>query len=96
MLVTIFDSAGDTRKACSNTAGNFFIEKADWDDVSYPLAVAAGERSMRSLIGRDGSCASCHFASEEADRDPVTGAGRDSPGLVIVDIGSGESCGSAP
>lgn len=97
LLVTLFDSAGASKKACTNGAGNFYIEKEKWQDVTFPLAVTAGDRSMRSLIGRDGSCAGCHFISPDKDHDPMTGAGRDTPGLVIVTgPGSDTSCGGAP
>ena len=83
--VEIFDSAGPSRFACTNAAGNFFIEKDKWADLTYPLKVRAGARSMNSIIGRDGSCASCHKLP--SDDRPGTGAGHDSAGVVLVDDG---------
>lgn len=85
--VTILDSSegGGTRKACSNAAGNFWIEKDNWTDITYPLTPTAGGITMQSLVGRDGSCASCHKLPNDDSTDPVTGAGRDSAGVIIVD-----------
>jgi hypothetical protein len=80
--VVITDSSGDSRKTCTNSAGNFYIEKSKWDDIAFPLAVTAGDREMRSLIGRDGSCASCH--KNPAPGVAGVGATFDSPGVVIV------------
>lgn len=82
VIVTITDTSGDSRKACTNSAGNFYIEKSDWEDVAFPLAVTAGDRKMRSLIGRDGSCATCH--KTPAAGVAGVGATFDSPGVVIV------------
>ena len=95
--VVVFDSAGDSRTACSTPSGNFYLEEADWEEVAYPLKVRAGSIPMTSLIGRDASCGACHKAPdpEDPERDPATGAGRDSAGIVIVnfvDIGTG-TCG---
>ncbi len=54
---------GATFTATTNAAGNFFVEEATWQPV-YPLraAVAFGDltSTMSTLIGRDGSCATCH------------------------------------
>ena len=58
--VTVLDADGDTRKACSNSAGNFWVPKEYWGDVVFPLAPVAGGIVMHSLVNRDGSCASCH------------------------------------
>jgi hypothetical protein len=89
VLVVITDTSGDSRRSCSNAAGNFFIEKDDWDDVAYPLAVTAGDRKMRSIIGRDGSCGSCH--KPPAEGQSGLGATLDSPGVVIVSADAIES-----
>jgi hypothetical protein len=94
--VFVSDSAGDPRKACTNAAGNFYLETKDWKEVAFPLTVKAGSRTMRSLIGRDGSCGTCHKAPDpegEPDRDPVTGAGHDSAGLVFVEPEDTGDCG---
>src|SRR6187401_2954654 len=42
--VTIFDSSGSLRKACSNDAGNFFVKTDDWADITFPLGAQAGDR----------------------------------------------------
>lgn len=94
--VTILDSSegGTTRKACTNSAGNFFVEKENWQDITYPLTPTAGGITMQSLVGRDGSCASCHKLPTDDSLDPVTGAGRDSAGVIIVDPAATDpSCG---
>lgn len=91
VLVEITDSRQVTRKACTNAAGNFWVEHEDWRDATFPLTVRAGERRMISIVGRDGSCASCHSLPDEASLDPVTGAGRASAGVVVVsesDVGA--------
>jgi len=95
--VFVADSAGDPRKACSNQAGNFYLEQKDWKEVAFPLTVTAGSRNMRSLIGRDGSCGSCHKLPDpegEPDRNPVTGEGRDSAGVVLVNLEDTGDCGA--
>jgi hypothetical protein len=84
-LVIISDSSGDARMACSNAAGNFYITDEEWSDIAFPLAVASGDRTMRSLIGRDGSCGSCHkLPAGGFGPDAGTGATFDSPGVVLV------------
>ncbi|MDI1484415.1 hypothetical protein [Polyangium sp. y55x31] len=83
--VEIFDSAGPSRFACTNAAGNFYIEKDKWSDLTFPLKVRAGQRSMNSIIGREGSCGACHKLP--SDDRPGNGAGHDSAGVVLVDDG---------
>ncbi len=93
--VEIFDSASPSRFACTNAAGNFFIEKDKWADLTYPLKVKAGTRTMNSIIGREGSCGSCHKLP--SDDRPGTGAGRDSAGVVLVEDGDTDPiCGGTP
>jgi hypothetical protein len=105
VFVTIYDSAGATHKACTNAAGNFYITKKDLqgiDDLAFPLTVQVGHRFMRSLIGRERSCANCHklatLPKVESDltTDPSTGQARDSAGAILVDpdfIPEAERCG---
>ncbi|MFO0758206.1 MAG: hypothetical protein U0359_17045 [Byssovorax sp.] len=94
VAVTLRDSAGGKRPACTKTSGNFYIEADNWDTITYPLSATVGDRSMSSLIGREGSCASCHKLPDENSIDPVTGAGHDSPGVILVDVTApGASCG---
>jgi hypothetical protein len=96
--VIVYDSTGDSRVACSNSAGNFFIEKDNWDAITFPLKsfVGSAPRRMQSIIGREGSCANCHKLPS-ADR-PGTGVGRDTPGVIIVEDGeeSPELCPGVP
>ncbi len=99
--VEVFDSSGDSRKACSKTpSGNFYLEAKDWEEVAFPLTVVVGSGRMTSLIGRDASCGSCHKGPdpENPDSDPFTGKSRESAGLITVavdDIGTGD-CGGGP
>jgi hypothetical protein len=59
--------SGSTTSTMTNTEGNFFIRKGDWSPVfpihsaslTYPGTTFSPE--MHTHIGRDGSCASCHF-----------------------------------
>lgn len=97
VLVLVTDSTGDTRKACTSSSGNFFVAADKWAGVKYPLTVRAGDRTMRSLIGRNGSCAGCHELPSKDSLDPVTGASRSSPGVVLVGPGSADpACGGGP
>lgn len=89
--VTIVDSnKSNSRKACTNAAGNFFILADSWTDITYPLSPTAGGLAMQSLVGRDGSCASCHRLPDTVpDRganslNPVTGADHDSAGVILA------------
>ena len=94
LSVNIFDSAAGLRKACTNAAGNFFVSRDDWEDITFPLNAQAGNRGMTSLIGRDGSCGSCHKLPSATSEDPVTGASRTSPGVIIADpTAPGAACG---
>ncbi len=96
--VEVYDSAGDFRVACTNAAGNFYIEKSDWPDITFPLKSFVGNnhagkaaRRMRSIIGREGSCANCH---------KLSGQSQNSPGVIIVDPGQEdqgmETCAVVP
>ena len=95
--ISILDWAGVPKKVCSNTAGNFYLEKADWKDPAFPLTVKAGANPMTSLIGRDGSCGSCHKPADPDGapvHDPVTGANFDSAGVIVVDVKDTGQCGA--
>lgn len=85
ILVTFFDSKGGSRKTCSNSAGNFYVAKDKWEDITFPITPVAGGVAMKSLIGRDGSCASCHQLPDPDDEGNITGATRDSAGVIVVD-----------
>lgn len=75
--LTFTDVNGKTAIATSNAAGNFWIPSAQFT-LTFPLHVAVRygtlEATMTSIIGRDGSCASCHV-------DPPS---RISPGPVYM------------
>ncbi len=80
--VVITDATGDARTFATNQAGNFYVPVSEWTPT-YPLRVRVTYRTydvtMTSHIGRDGSCAGCHF----------TPTGPDSPGPVALDWGDG-------
>lgn len=93
--VIVYDSSGDSRVACTNSSGNFYIEQPDWEGITFPLKSFVGRKSetepnqpsrrMQSIIGREGSCANCHKLPS-TDR-PGTGAGKDTPGVILVEEG---------
>ncbi len=102
VFVTIYDSNGASQKACTNSAGNFYLETSDWPDAAFPLTIRVGNRFMRSLIGRERSCAGCHTlatpsrVANDPTVDASTGQSRDSAGAVLVDpdnIPPEERCG---
>ncbi|MFO0588884.1 MAG: hypothetical protein U0441_15145 [Polyangiaceae bacterium] len=96
--ISVLDWSGVPRKACSNLAGNFFLKKSDWKDPAFPLTVKAGSSKMTSLIGRDGSCGTCHKPADPdgpAVHDPVTGANFDSAGKILVDVSDTGQCQGA-
>lgn len=63
------DNARPTRVITTNAAGNFYITKDEYDPA-FPLRVRISkgntERSMQSHIGREPSCAGCHFDPPDA------------------------------
>ena len=71
------DNAGSTATALSNAAGNFYLLDSQWRPT-FPVRVEVDygtvKATMNSIIGRDGSCATCHLA-------PST---RISPGPIYV------------
>lgn len=93
--VTLVDASGISTQATTNTAGNFFILASDWTPVypigSYAAdsgtvfgvtVVGTNTNSpseMLTHIGRDGSCASCHFGA---------GPSASTPGPVYVTAGT--------
>jgi len=80
--VSLLDSQGRTFAATTNSAGNFFVRKDDWQPI-YPMKVSIASNGittpMTADVGRDGSCASCHS-------DPV---GPNSPGHVYTSTDGG-------
>jgi hypothetical protein len=70
--VKLTDSAGVSHGIATNEVGNFYIEAKAWRPVMpVKVAVTLGDRTaeMTTHIGRDGSCASCHY--EPASRASV-------------------------
>lgn len=70
--VTIYDATQDAdggapHLAGTNAAGNFYIPKSDWTpffplhDVSVTTPDVPTPTTMHTVVGRDGSCATCHF-----------------------------------
>jgi hypothetical protein len=64
--VTLVDSTGSQYVSPpTNDAGNFYATPNDWNPT-FPITTvsvtgSAGIPTMKSAIGRNGSCASCHF-----------------------------------
>ncbi len=65
-VVHVTDAKGAIVDRTTNTAGNFYVTSAEWTPV-FPLTVAVSygtlTATMRTHIGRDGACASCHFGT---------------------------------
>lgn len=80
--VTLTDSLGASFPTTTNAAGNFYVLPHQFQPT-YPMKVAvtygAVTVAMTADVGRDGSCAKCHF-------DP---AGPASPGHVYVPADGG-------
>jgi len=83
VVVAVFDATQDAdggtpKTARTNTVGNFYIRSADWSpvfplhDVTLGVDGSQFQPVMKTRVGRDGSCGTCHF-------DP---AGTGSPGHV--------------
>ncbi len=74
VTVRLTDAKGSQWSSVSNSVGNFYVFKEEWDPV-FPLTVALryGDESaeMRTPIGRDGGCATCHRGTGDARRMPA-------------------------
>ena len=61
--VNLVDASGRTFVATTNRAGNFYVDKGQWEPV-YPMHVSiafAGKVvEMKTHVARDASCAGCH------------------------------------
>jgi hypothetical protein len=75
--IRMTDADGTKHTAKTNCVGNFFVTAKEWQP-KFPILVEVGKgnvrRSMRSAIGRDGSCAGCH-AQELEPGDPLAQVG---------------------
>ncbi|MGZ3421428.1 MAG: hypothetical protein ACXWUG_05870 [Polyangiales bacterium] len=61
--VTLTDSAGNEITLRTNQTGNFYFPASNWT-IAYPMTVKVAykgvEVQMKTHVGRDGSCSSCH------------------------------------
>jgi hypothetical protein len=75
--IRMTDADRTTHIAKTNCVGNFMVTAAQWSP-KWPILVEVGKgnvrRTMRSPIGRDASCASCH-SSEIEVADPLAQVG---------------------
>jgi hypothetical protein len=63
--VNLLDTNSSAATATTNTAGNFYLLASAWAPT-FPVhvesvAYGGASASMTTHIGRDGSCASCHY-----------------------------------
>ncbi len=72
--ITLTDVKGSRVTLTSNAAGNFYIDKAQWDPI-FPLKVEVAANGahpvMTSTIGRDGGCATCHRGAGDLHYSPA-------------------------
>lgn len=61
--VIVTDRLGAERTLVTNAAGNFYVDRKEWDP-SFPIRVQVESqgitRGMDTSIGRDGGCGRCH------------------------------------
>jgi hypothetical protein len=95
--VTIYDATqnadgGTPHTFTTNAAGNFYAPKSSWapffplHDISIATAALPAPTIMHTVVGRDGSCASCHF-------DPK---GPDSHGHIYLVLDPADLPGAMP
>jgi hypothetical protein len=98
--VLVFDSASDApQQTVTNEAGNFFFGDS-WSPV-FPLhditldftGIMPPRPKMHTRVGRDGSCATCHF---DPPPDPAAKAARDTPGHVYLVLEPADFPGGKP
>ena len=62
--IRMTDADGTKHTAKTNCVGNFFVKADEWQP-KFPILVEVAKgnnrRSMRSAIGREASCATCHI-----------------------------------
>jgi hypothetical protein len=70
--VQLTDSVGTTHIARTNCVGNFFVRPTEWSP-KFPILVRVRKGttavSMKSVIGREGSCNACHLAKKRTDEE---------------------------
>jgi hypothetical protein len=97
--VLVFDSTDTEKDATTNEAGNFYITASDWSP-SFPLhditldytGIIPPRPKMHTRVGRDGSCATCHF--DPSDPDKLSA--RDTPGHVYLVLEAADLPGAKP
>jgi hypothetical protein len=71
VTVVLQDATGSTKTAVSNEVGNFYVAKSTWSPT-FPVNVRLkdvradqnDEMPMITRIGREGSCATCHYGED--------------------------------
>jgi hypothetical protein len=69
--IGLTDATGASRTLTSNEAGNFYISIDQWSPT-FPVSVTLSAKGvdpttqtqMQTLIGRNGSCAFCHYGAD--------------------------------
>lgn len=73
VAVALRDARGEERVFLTNEVGNFWVPAMQWSPT-FPLAaelrVDTRTIAMRTEIGRDGSCNTCHVGAGDARRMP--------------------------
>lgn len=69
--VGLTDATGASRTLTSNEVGNFYIPIDQWSPtfpvsvtLSFPGLDPSKQTQMQTLIGRNGSCAFCHYGAD--------------------------------
>ncbi len=74
VTITLTDAKGAQKTAISNSVGNFYIFKTEWEPA-FPLSVSLsyGDEhvEMKTPIGRDGACNSCHRGAGDREHMPA-------------------------
>lgn len=97
--VILFDSADMQKQVTTNEAGNFYLKTSDWSP-SFPLhditldyaGIVPPRPKMHTRVGRDGSCATCHFDPAQPDQL----ASRETPGHVYLVLEAADLPGAQP
>ena len=95
--VTVYDATealdgGTPHTATTNSVGNFYIRRDQWSptyalhDISVSYPGVDTPTQMQGTVGRDGSCATCHY-------DP---AGNGSRGHVYLVVEPADFPGAGP
>ncbi|HEY8075053.1 MAG TPA: hypothetical protein VIF62_13110 [Labilithrix sp.] len=97
--VILYDSTTDNtddqtpHTSGTNAAGNFYFDAASWSPI-FPLhditldypGISPPRPKMHTRVGRDGSCATCHFDPP----DPSALAAPNTPGHVYLVLEAGD------